>query len=165
MKRGFATLLAFMMTVSVGWADKATRGAVTGLPLPRFVSIKAIKAHARRGPSLTHRIDWIYQRKGLPVIITAEYGHWRQVVDCDGQGGWIHYALLSGVRTVLVESEVAPMRVRPETDAFEVAILKQGVVARLDECTKAWCWLEAEKYEGWVAKDHLWGVKISEIIN
>ena len=71
-------------------------GAVTNLPLPRFVSLKGTEGNARRGPSLTQRIDWVFTRRGMPLEITAEFENWRLVVDKDGAGGWVHYALLSG---------------------------------------------------------------------
>ena len=51
----------------------------TGLPLPRFVSLKGNKVNLRRGPSLDYKIDWVYQRKHLPVMIVSEFGHWRKV--------------------------------------------------------------------------------------
>ena len=44
----------------------------TGLPLPRFVSLKSNKVNLRRGPSLDYKIDWVYQRKHLPVMIVSE---------------------------------------------------------------------------------------------
>ena len=78
-------------------ADPA-RGPVTNLPLPRFVSMRAESANARRGPSLDQRVDWEFVRRGLPLEITAEYGQWRRVRDADGAGGWVHHALLSGRR-------------------------------------------------------------------
>jgi len=66
----------------------------------------------RRGPSLTHRIDWIFKRRGMPLQVTAEFGNWRRVRDRDGAGGWIHYSLLSGVRTVLVEKDMLALRLQ-----------------------------------------------------
>ena len=41
----------------------AERGPVTNLLMPRYVSLKATEANARRGPSLSHRIDWIFKNK------------------------------------------------------------------------------------------------------
>jgi len=113
-------------------------GPETNLPLPRFVSLKASTSNVRRGPSLSHRIDWVFQRKSMPLRVIAEYGHWRRVVDRDGQGGWVHYTMLSGARTVIVEDEIM-IRRRPEADAVEVAELEEGVVARLGECDVNWC--------------------------
>ena len=82
-----------------GEARDPGRGAVTNLPLPRYVSLKGGEGNARRGPSLSHRIDWVFRHAGMPLRVTAEFGHWRRVEDQDGAGGWVHYSLLSGVRT------------------------------------------------------------------
>lgn len=132
-------------------------GPETNLPLPRFVSLKANESNVRRGPSLSHRIDWVFQRKTMPLQVVAEYGHWRRVVDRDGQGGWVHYTMLSGVRTVIVEDQITLYN-RPEPDALENAILEPGVIARLGECDPKWCRLTAGGHRGWTEKDHLWGV-------
>ncbi|WP_159965516.1 SH3 domain-containing protein [Profundibacterium mesophilum] len=145
-------------------ASRAPRlGPVTNLPMPRFVSLKAREGNVRRGPSLSHRIDWVFTRKDMPLQITAEYGHWRRVQDRDGVGGWVHYSLLSGVRTVLIEADQAPMLDRPEPDAAITAIAERGVVARLEECLPDWCRLEAGGYDGWVRRDAFWGIGANEL--
>lgn len=135
-------------------------GPSSGLPLPRFVSIKSSEANARRGPSTTHRIDWVFRHPGLPVIVTAEYGHWRRVADRDGLGGWIHYALLSGSRTVIVDVDMVDLRRRPDPDAPLVARLERGVVARLGDCADDWCELRAGRHSGWTRAAGLWGVTL-----
>ena len=88
-------------------------GPVTGLPLPRFVSLKAREARARRGPSLEHRVDWLYRRRGLPLLVTAEHGHWRRVEDIEGYGGWVHYSLISGARTAIVTEDLTALHAPP----------------------------------------------------
>jgi len=140
-----------------------TRGQVTNLPLPRFVSMKAAEGNVRRGPSLSHRIDWVYKRRDLPLRITAEHGHWRRVEDRDGMGGWVHYSLLSGVRTVLVEQDMLPLHSDPDANSSVVARLELGVVARLGECTLEWCELRSGGYTGWAPKVRLWGVAPDEL--
>ncbi|WP_255564125.1 SH3 domain-containing protein [Mameliella sp. CS4] len=139
------------------------RGPVTNLPLPRYVSLKASEGNVRRGPSLTHRIDWVYKRRGMPLEITAEHGHWRRVRDRDGAGGWVHYSLLSGARTVIVEQDMLSLYRRPDPDSVVVARLELGVIARLGDCGPDWCRLTADGYRGWVDKTALWGVGLDEI--
>jgi len=139
-------------------------GPETNLPLPRFVSLKTDEGNVRRGPSLSHRIDWVFVREDMPLMITAEYGHWRRVVDREGLGGWVHYSLLSGSRTVIVDQDMLPIRVRPEPDAPEVAMLQQGVIARLGQCQIDWCRLTAGGFRGWAPKTALWGVGPDEIL-
>lgn len=143
-------------------ASAAERGPVTNLPLPRYVSMKAAEGYARRGPSGTHRIDWVFKRRHMPLQIVAEYGHWRRVQDRDGAGGWMHYSLLSGNRTVLIaEPEVILYR-RASTDAPMSARLQAGVVAWLGECAAGWCKLEVDGTDGWATTSALWGVAPDE---
>lgn len=139
------------------------RGPVTNLPLPRFVSLKSSEANVRRGPSLTHRIDWVFTARGMPLEVVGEYGHWRRVRDRDGVGGWVHYTLLSGARTGLVESARAYLYARPDTAAPLKAELEAGVLVALDRCGPDWCQGKAGTYKGWVAKADIWGVGDTEV--
>ena len=139
------------------------RGQVTNLPIPRYVSLKASESNVRRGPSLSHRIDWVYQRRNLPVRVTAEHGHWRRIEDRDGFGGWVHYSLISGNRTVLVTRDMLAMHNRPDESTPIVAALESGVVAELGTCGPDWCRLRSGGYRGWAPKDALWGVDRTEL--
>lgn len=164
--KGMCRLVAAIcvMTLANGaMAVEQKRGPVTNLPLPRYVSLKANEGNVRRGPSLTHRIDWVFTRRDMPLEITAEHGHWRRVQDRDGAGGWVHYALLSGARTVLVEQDMAPLHDRPDAASPVDAALELGVVARLGECTLDWCKVSAGGYKGWIEKTAVWGVDKDEI--
>ncbi len=138
-------------------------GPVTNLPLPRYVSMKAAEGNVRRGPSLTHRIDWVFKRRDMPLRITAEHGHWRRVEDRDGFGGWVHYSLLSGTRTVIVEQDMLTLRSKPDAAAPVTAALEVGVVARLGKCGPEWCRISSGGYRGWAPKARLWGVAMDEL--
>ncbi|WP_457773545.1 SH3 domain-containing protein [Phycobium rhodophyticola] len=158
--------ILFVISIVLGMAQMAVaadRGSVTNLPLPRYVSIKTDEVNVRRGPSLTHRIDWVFKRKGMPLEITAEYGHWRRVRDRDGAGGWVHYSLLSGTRTVIVQRDMLDLHLGADKTTPIAARLELGVVARLGECDATWCRLNAGGYRGWAMKSELWGVKADEI--
>lgn len=139
------------------------RGPETNLPLPRYVSLKSSEVNARRGPSLSHRIDWVFQHSGMPLRVTAEYGHWRRVEDRDGAGGWVHYSLLSGARTVVVTAETAELRLRPDPGAAIAARAEAGAIARLGACEPDWCRVFAPGAQGWVPKAALWGVDAEEL--
>lgn len=138
------------------------RGAVTNLPLPRFVSLKGNEGNARRGPGLTHRIDWVFTRSGMPLKITAEYEHWRRVEDAEGVGGWVHYSLLSGVRSALVTADMADFHSRPDDNSEVILEAERNVVGWIEECEPDWCRLSVDGEEGWVAKTDLWGVTPGE---
>lgn len=157
---------AAVLSISLAGAAAAQdRGPVTNLPLPRFVSLKGTEGNARRGPGLSHRIDWVFTRRDMPLRVTAEHEHWRRVEDRDGAGGWVHYSLLSGVRTVIVDENMAPLHARPDPAAPVAAYVEAGVVARVSECHPEWCRLSADGARGWVPKAALWGVEPQEIFN
>ena len=165
------TLSVVVVLAAAGaWADPADpvdpnqeRGSETNLPLPRFVSLKADEGNVRRGPSLGHKIDWVFTRRNMPLELTAEYGHWRRVRDKDGAGGWVHYALLSGVRTVIVEQDLLPLYAKPDETSQVRAYAEAGVIARLGSCNPTMCVITADGQKGWVDKKALWGVKPEEI--
>lgn len=158
---GAAAILAAFLTAFPAAAIE--RGRETNLPVPRYVSLKADEANIRRGPSLSHRIDWIFHRRNTPLEVTAEYGNWRRVRDVDGAGGWVHYTLLSGVRHVLVREDQAVLRERPDPNARPVALAEEGAIARLGECLAAWCEVSADRRKGWLPKSAIWGVAEDEI--
>ncbi len=143
--------------------EETAVGPVTNLPLPRFVSMKVDKGNIRRGPSLTHRVDWVLKLENMPLQVIAEYGNWRRVRDIDGAGGWIHYSLLSGVRTVIIQRDYTPFRSLPDVGADPNAYAEQGVVAFLGECRIDWCKVRVDGRKGWVLKAELWGVATDEI--
>lgn len=103
------------ITILLSWVsvvEANERGTVTNLPIPRFVSMKVSEGFVRRGPSKLHRIDWVYKHRNTPLMVTGEYEHWRRVQDVDGQGGWMHFRLLSGTRTVVFKSDKSPVKRR-----------------------------------------------------
>ncbi|GFE63367.1 SH3 domain-containing protein [Litoreibacter roseus] len=143
------------------WA--ADRGPVTNLPMPRYVSLKAAEGNVRRGPSLSHRIDWVFKHRNMPLQIVAEHGHWRRVVDSEGAGGWVHYSLLSGSRFVRVEEDLAPLYRKADPSSDPVAYAEAGVIARLGSCETSLCKITVNGTRGWVARDQVWGILPDEV--
>jgi SH3-like domain-containing protein len=163
MKAVFVSSLCFAVLLSTGsWAVEE-RGSVTNLPLPRFVSMKTDEGNVRRGPSLTHRIDWVFHHEDMPLQIVAEFGHWRRVIDIEGQGGWMHYSLLSGARTALVQKDKIRVRSQPAEEAAAKAFAERGAIVRLGECSLDWCKVSSGRIKGWVRKTELWGVFATEL--
>ena len=160
---GLTLTLTLVLCVLAASLPARTVGPETGLPLPRFVSLKASEANVRRGPSHDHRIDWIFTRREMPLLVIAEHGHWRRVQDRDGVGGWVHYALLSGLPTVIVDEDMLPLHAKPGSQSRIKAHLENGVIARLEQCEGDWCRLNADGYKGWSLKAKLWGIKTPAI--
>lgn len=142
-----------------------TVGRMTGLPLPRFVSLKGEKTFMRRGPSKTHAVMWQYQKKGLPVEIVDEYDDWRKIRDMDGSEGWINQSVLSGRRTVLTLEGTHSVRSSAGYDSTPVAKIEGGMVAIPRKCTSDWCLLEHPAFEGWLPKAVLYGVSMQEVFD
>jgi len=165
--RWVAFILAAALLAEPAAGQQAGQGQAVGpetnLPLPRFVSLRSDKVNARRGPGLEYRIDWVFQRAGLPVRVVDEYGHWRRITDADEAGGWVYHSLLSSHRTALVtEAEVA-LRAGPTMDAAATAKAEQGVVGTLVRCRPEWCELDVGGVGGWVPKAAIWGVGADEV--
>lgn len=143
--------------------EEAGAGGVTGLPLPRFVTLSSGKINMRVGPGSRYPIDWVYTRRGMPVEIIAEYELWRKVRDVDGTEGWVLKHMVSSKRGAIVTVAVATLRREPEDTAAPVLYAKKGVQGLLDECLKEWCELEVDGSKGWLRKSSLWGAYPGEI--
>lgn len=138
----------------------------TGMPVPRWVTIKPERVNVRRGPSLDMDVLWTYVRPGLPVEITAEYGPWRRIRDSEGGVGWVKAQMLDGDRNVLITGRVnAAILGVAKSDADAVAYAQPGLIAKLVSCHGEWCEISARGYEGFVARDKLWGVHEDEAVN
>jgi SH3-like domain-containing protein len=156
-------LLALAALVWAGVAAAQPRAARDGGEnLPRFQSLKSDSVHLRVGPGTQHPIDWVLQRRNLPVRVIAEVDQWRRVVDSTGTVGWVHQQMLSSRRYAIVMGEIRALRRDAAADAVAVARLEPGVVARLHECREAWCRIEAGGFRGWIARDDIWGVAPGE---
>ena len=155
------------VTASVSQPAKAL--GPSGLPIPRFVSLKAEKVNVRRGPSSDHAVAWVFQRKGLPVEIVAEFETWRRIRDSDGEEGWILQNMLSGRRTAVMapwkQDESIPLYDRPSPTGGIVAKLSSGVLGDVWSCTGEWCEVTAGGYGGYVEQSQVWGVYPGESID
>ena len=142
-------------------AEGVQTGSVTGLRLPRYVSLRFDKTNVREGPTKNHRTAWIFQRAGLPVEIIGEFDTWRRIRDSEGSEGWVLASLLSGRRTALVlpwrKTDVVP--IHPKPGAPEVAAqLQSGVLANVKICQAGWCRVFGEGFDGFIKQGDLWGV-------
>lgn len=146
----------------------ATAGS-TGLPIPRFVSLKAEKVNVRRGPSSDHAVAWVFQRKGMPVEIVAEFENWRRIRDSDGEEGWILQNMLTGKRTAVVapwrRDQAMPLYSEASGKSALVAKVSAGVVSEVSSCTGEWCAIKAGGYDGWIEQAMLWGVYPGESVD
>jgi SH3-like domain-containing protein len=159
---GSAGAGALLSAAGPAQAQAVTRGPVTNLPMPRYVSLRSSEANARRGPSTSYRIDWVFMRRGMPLRVTGEYGNWRRVEDIEGLGGWMSHVMLSGNRTVIVTRDMAAIRLQADPRAPVVAFLEAGVIGRLLRSGEGWCRINADGLRGWIETASVWGVDPDE---
>src|ERR1700692_3135721 len=130
LRAAVAVLLA--LGCSLGMARAGGDATSSGLPVPRFVSIKGDRVTVRGGPDKNHDVAWIYTRIGWPVEITAEYDNWRRIRDSDGSEGWVYHSLLSGKRMATVQlkakTDLAPLYAKPDAKSAVTAQLQFGVL-------------------------------------
>ena len=141
-------------------------GQTSGLPVPRFVSLKADKVNMHMGPAKNYEVKWLYQRSGLPVEITAEFENWRRIRDSDGSEGWVYHSLLSGRRTGVVNAKskdaLVSLYEKPDAKSALAAELQPGVVASVKKCLEHWCRVSGQGFDGWISQERLWGVYPNE---
>ena len=148
---------------AAGAADKVTVGP-SGLPLPRFVSLKAGRVNLRIGPGRNYSVDWMYMKSGLPVEIVQEYDNWRRVRDSEGTEGWINQSLLSGKRTALAapwqrgKNTLVALYANPSSESRLVAEIEPGVMGTIRSCNGEWCRMDFGGARGWISQAHVWGV-------
>ena len=167
---GILAAITLAWTVAASAQDSTGRkpGAVTGLAIPRFVSLKASEVNARAGPGAEYQIAWVYKRAGLPVEVLAEFENWRQVRDSDGVTGWVAAPLLSARRTAMVAPWIKERTVFALTStrsgSSEVAQIEPGAIVDIMTCDGEACEVYAGQQKGWVPQKNLWGVYPGEAV-
>jgi SH3-like domain-containing protein len=157
--------LAPLSVVAPGGAASAQGAAVgpSGLPLPRFVSLKSNRVNLRIGPGINYPVEWLYLKSGVPMVVIQEFDNWRRVRDADGAEGWINQSLLSGRRTAIAapwqrghDTELL-LRAEPDTASRIVAKLEPGVIGTIRTCNGQWCEMEFSGHRGWLSQTQIWG--------
>ena len=173
LRRGYSVVvLATAMlgaSVSTGFSAKDAGLATSGLPVPRYVSLKSDHVNVRAGPTKDNDVAWVYTRSGLPVEITAEFENWRRVRDSEGAEGWVYHSLLSGRRTAVItmktKDDLATLYDRADPASAVAARLQAGVVAQVKKCAAGWCRVSGNGFDGWIEQQRLWGVYADEKVD
>ncbi len=147
------------------FAFAQTVGEDSGLPIPRFVSLRGEIVYARTGPGTRYPIKWVYEKENLPVEIVQEFDTWRKVRDIDGEEAWVHQSLLTGRRfAILHDTQSLPLLKKPQDDAYAVALVEPGVILSIIDCENKWCEVSAMGFKGFIYSDSIWGVYEGERI-
>jgi SH3-like domain-containing protein len=144
----------------------------SGLPVPRFVSLKTDRVNLRQGPGTEYPTAWVFRRIGLPVEVIKEFESWRQIRDAEGTTGWVLGTMLSGRRTALIlpwevkagKKAVAALRNDDSERANPFAEVEAGVLANIISCDGQWCRVSIGGYRGYIEQAKLWGAYQGEVI-
>ncbi len=163
-----AVICALGTFSSASFARAEQTGSASGLPIPRYVSLKSDRVNLHEGPSKDHRTIWVFQRAGLPVEITAEFEIWRKIRDSEGAEGWVLHSLLSGRRTALVtpwkKGAESILYSKASASAAPLAKLQSNVLANVRSCDGNWCHIWGDGFDGYIEQSKLWGVYPNEKI-
>jgi SH3-like domain-containing protein len=164
-----AAVVALALAAPGAAVAEGALGPKSGLPLPRFVSLKPDRVNVRGGPTRDHEVAFVFTRAGMPVEIIAESDNWRRIRDWEGAEGWVYHAMLSGRRTAVVspkdKNQLVPLRADAEADSEVVARVQAGVLASVKRCTGTWCRIAGTGFDGWVVQEQLWGVYPNEKVD
>ena len=123
-----------------------------------FVSVKKDGVNVRSGPDTRKEVLWEVF-KGFPLQVVEHKGEWAQVVDFEGDRGWVYAPLLSDAHTVIIKVSTANMRVGPGKSYEVIATVKYGVVFQPVDADGEWIKVKHEDgTTGWIHKDLLWPV-------
>ena len=141
-------------------------GSVTGLDIPRFVSLKSDDANIRVGPSVNYPIKLKYVFQNLPLEIIDEFDVWRKSRDHEGNIGWVHKSLIKGDRFILVNYNTnKDVKLYNIPNGKIIGIIKKNNILDLNLCILNWCKVSQNKFSGWLLKKNIWGVYDTEIYN
>ncbi len=136
----------------------------SGLPVPRFASLRSSKANLRAGPGKQYPVTWVYVRPGIPLEVLSEWNVWRKVRDADGTEGWMNRAMLAGERAIQITGERRNLYARPDISSPVVLRADPGVVLRVTMCAQKWCRVEGQGRSGYLLREQGFGVYSDESI-
>tara|TARA_B100001057_G_C22302729_1_gene738944 strand:- start:60 stop:503 length:444 start_codon:yes stop_codon:yes gene_type:complete len=122
-----------------------------------FLTLRNNKVNLRQGPSFEYPVKIFYTKKFLPVLIQDKFENFRKIRDHENNSGWIHVSQLSKRMAAINIDENVLIFKKPTKFSTPLAILEKGRLCVIKKCKKNWCKIDADKFSGWVEKDHLWG--------
>ena len=96
-------------------------GRDTASKAERYASLRANEVNVRAGPGIRYPVKWKFVQRHMPVQIIAEFDTWRKIRDWEGAEGWVHRAMLSAKRSLIIVGRSRTMRRHADESAPAVA--------------------------------------------
>jgi len=169
-RRLSALVLALLAAALLAGAPAAAQdNNPSGLPLPRFASLRSQPINVRVGPGTDYGIAWVFLKPGLPVEIIQEFDTWRKIRDFDGSEGWVHQSLLVGDRSAYVapwsDDRQFGLRAGEGAETAVRAWLTSDLLVQVRACDGTNCRVSVRDpaggpatYAGYFDQSELWGV-------
>ncbi|MEM8800510.1 MAG: SH3 domain-containing protein, partial [Pseudomonadota bacterium] len=166
LSRSFLLAFAISLLVPIGGTvstgapiqgDQAISIGASGLPLPRWATISTSRLNLRTGPGDRYPIEWVYQRDGMPIEITAEYQDWLKIRDIDGTEGWVFARYVRDSRSAMIVDRTRTLFQEAAADARPLFRAEAGVHGKLLICEEAWCQMLIDGKRGWILREHIYG--------
>ena len=168
MKRILFIVFICMIAIFVAVAQEHAPKHNNNDSLPRFASLRDEIVNARSGPGTKYPIDWVYKQKYAPVEIIAEFDTWYRIRDWQGSESWVSKQLLTNKRYIKV---ITPgennLYAKDNFKSRIIARIEDDVIGEIKKCPadNNFCLITFNNYEGWIARQNLYGIYENEIIN
>ena len=123
-----------------------------------FLTLRNEKVNLRQGPSFDYPIKIFYKKKFLPVLIQDKSDNFRKIRDHENNTGWVHISQLSKKKAAITIDDDVLVFNKPSIYSMPKVILKKGRLCKIRKCKNEWCFINVDKFKGWVKKQSLWGL-------
>ena len=122
----------------------------------KFLMLKNEKVNVRYGPSFDYPIKYVYKKIYLPIKVIDKKENFRRIIDHKKNSGWIHISQLKQSKSFITISDKILFKKQTKFSK-PLAKLDAGRLLLIRKCEKKWCYVETEKFKGWVDNQDLWG--------
>ncbi len=121
-----------------------------------FLMLKNDKVNVRYGPSFDYPIKYIYKKIQLPVQLIDKKENFRRIIDHKKNSGWIHISQLRKSKSLITTSTKILFK-KPTKYSRPLAKLDSGRLLLIKKCEKNWCYVNTDKFSGWIDNNNVWG--------
>ena len=139
-------LYLFIFTVNISFAETEY-----------YLTLRSSKVNLRQGPSLSHPIKLVYNKKFLPVLILDKSYNFRKIKDHENNSGWIHISQLSKKKAALNNKDKSIIFRKPSEYSKPLAVVQKGRLCLVNKCKADWCKIKTGDFTGWIKKENLVG--------